>query len=74
MILKTETEHLTCNMAKDGKGCNYWQIWEKGKDDEPIAIFVNEYDIRINESIENVVDYVYFEELKKIINDLADSQ
>ena len=29
MVVKYETEHLTCNIAKDEKGNSYHQIWEK---------------------------------------------
>ena len=73
MLLKYETEHLTCNMAKDGKGNSYHQIWEKENKEKPIALYVDRQKMYLADEFPLEVDeYKYIKEFCEIIKLLYD--
>ena len=68
MIVKYETEHLTCNIAKDEKGNPYHQIWEKENKEKPIALYVDQQTMHLaNEFPLEASEYKYIKEFCEII-------
>lgn len=68
-LVKHTTEHLSCNLAEDEKGNLYYQIWEKGKDDKPIVLYIDYDDIRISEDLpKDITEYERITELAQMIN------
>ena len=67
MIVKYETEHLTCNIAKDEKGNPYHQIWEK-ENKEKIALYIDRQTMHLaNEFPLEASEYKYIKEFCEII-------
>ena len=70
MIVKYETEHLTCNIAKDEKGNSYHQIWEKEK---LIALYVDRQTMHLADEFPlEASQYKYIKEFCEIIKLLYD--
>lgn len=72
--IKTRTEHLVCNLAKDSKGQPYYQIWDKENTGKPLLLYVNAHTIHIAEEITNVVEHPYYKEMCDIIEMLAEEE
>ena len=73
MLVKYETKHLTCNIAKDEKGNSYHQIWEKENKEKPIALYVDRQTMHLtNEFPLEASEYKYIEEFCEIIKLLYD--
>lgn len=68
MLVKYETKHLTCNIAKDEKGNSYHQIWEKENKEKPIALYVDRQTMHLaDEFPSEASDYKYIKEFCEII-------
>ena len=72
MIVEYETEHLTCNIAKDEKGNPYHQIWEKENKEKPIALYDRQTMHLANEFPLEASEYKYIKEFCEIIKLLYD--
>ena len=65
------TKHLRYFLTKDEKGNSYYQIWEKGKDDAPIALYDGSEMLHLHESVpENENNYPYINEFCYVIGDI----
>lgn len=70
-VIATETAHLRYNLCKDSKGQPHYQIWEKGKDDAPIALYDGAGVLHLHESFpENENNYPYINEFCYVIQDI----
>lgn len=68
MLVKYETRHLACNIAKDEKGNSYHQIWEKENKEKPIALYVDRQTMHLaDEFPSEASDYKYIKEFCEII-------
>ena len=73
MVVKHETEHLTCNIAKDEKGNSYHQIWEKENKEKPIALYVDRQTMYLADEFPlEASQYKYIKEFCEIIKLLYD--
>lgn len=73
MVVKYETEHLTCNIAKDEKGNSYYQIWEKENKEKPIALYVDRQTMHLADEFPlEASEYKYIKEFCEIIKLLYD--
>lgn len=67
--LKYSTAHLTCYLAQDLKGQEHYQIFENGKNDKPIAIYIDCNHMQVaNEMPKPETSYKYFDEMCEIVS------
>ena len=73
MVVKYETEHLTCNIAEDEKENSYYQIWEKENKEKPIALYVDRQTMHLADEFPlEASEYKYIKEFCEIIKLLYD--
>ena len=70
MTTKYTTEHLICFFAKDEKGQEHYQIFEKENLSEPMAIYVDRNTMmHLHESFPKPeTEYRYFNEMCEIVS------
>ena len=67
-VIKYSTENLVCLLAKDKLGQEYYNIFEKSKMTEPVAIYIDKHNMKLSNDIpSNATEYKYFDEMSEIV-------